>query len=182
VEGADTIALGNRALEVLYTPGHASHHIALWEADGGAMFTGEAVGSHLPWADCYRPALPAPEVDVEQALSAIELIRSREPGSLLTSHFGPIADAQEGCARGAARIRAWSDTVRDTLTADPDTDLAALSSILTAQAGREYLQDSGAPIDLPRYDAIGSIAMNAGGLSRYWRKRWEREAADTPAP
>jgi hypothetical protein len=28
---------------------------------------------------------------------------------------------------------------------------------------------------MARYDAIGSIAMNAAGLSRYWRKRWERE-------
>ena len=27
-----------------------------------------------------------------------------------------------------------------------------------------------------RYDAIGSIRMNAEGLARYWRKRWEREA------
>ena len=68
--------------------------------------------------------------------------------------------------------------VRDTLKADPDADLVVLSSILTVQAGREYLEDSGVPIDLPRYDAIGSIAMNAGGLSRYWRKRWEREATE----
>ena len=33
------------------------------------------------------------------------------------------------------------------------------------------------PIDLARYDAIGWIRMNAGGLARYWRKRREAEAA-----
>jgi glyoxylase-like metal-dependent hydrolase (beta-lactamase superfamily II) len=179
VEDGDDIALGDRHLEVLHTPGHASHHIALLESATGAMFTGEAVGSHLPWADCYRPALPAPEVDVELALAAVERIRACNPHALLTSHFGPIPDAQEGCARGADRIRAWSDTVRDALTNDPATDLASISTILTEQAGREYLQDAGVPIDLPRYDAIGSIAMNAGGLARYWRRRWEREAGES---
>jgi len=34
--------------------------------------------------------------------------------------------------------------------------------------------------DLARYDALGSIRMNATGLERYWRKRREREA-DQPS-
>ena len=67
---------GDRALDVLHTPGHASHHVALHDDATGALFTGEAIGSHLPWADGYRPALPPPEVDVEAALASIE----RDPG------------------------------------------------------------------------------------------------------
>jgi glyoxylase-like metal-dependent hydrolase (beta-lactamase superfamily II) len=173
VAGGETVSAGDRALEVLYTPGHASHHVALVETLGGAVFTGEAIGSHLPWADCYRPALPPPEVDVEEALAGIERIRARARGPLLTSHFGPIADPDEGCTRGAERIRAWSETVRAVLAAEPDTDLGALTAVLTDQATRDYLADAGVPIDLARYDAIGSIGMNAAGLARYWRKRWE---------
>lgn len=172
------ISLGDRALEVLHTPGHASHHVALHETRTGAAFTGEAIGSHLPWVDCYRPALPPPEVDVEQALESIERIRTRRPTILLTSHFGSIADADEGCERGAQRIRDWAETVRRSLVADPDIDTAHITETLTEQAAREFLADSGLPIDLARYDALGSISMNAGGLARYWRKRWEREAAE----
>ena len=177
VADGDRIPLGARALEVLHTPGHASHHVALRDARSGAVFTGEAVGSHLPWADAYRPALPAPEVDVEQALASIERIRAVRPAILLTSHFGPVADPEEGCARGAERIRAWAETVRRALERDPDADLEEIAALLREQAAREYLRDAGAQIDLERYDAIGSIRMNAGGLARYWRKRWEREAA-----
>ena len=158
-------------------PGTLSHHVALHDPATGAVFTGEAVGSHLPWADAYRPALPPPEVDVELALASIERIRALEPSVLLTSHFGPIDDPQEGCARASERVRAWSETVRRALRADPGLDQDAIAALLTVQAGREYLQDAGVPIDLARYDAIGSIGMNAGGLARYWRKRWEREAA-----
>ena len=172
----DRIAIGGRHLDVVYTPGHASHHVALRDSATGAVFTGEAVGSHLPWADAYRPALPPPEVDVELALASIERIRTLAASILLTSHFGPIDDPQEGCVRAGERVRAWSETVRRALRDDPGLDQDAIAAILTDQAGREYLQDAGVPIDLARYDAIGSIRMNAGGLSRYWRKRWEREA------
>ncbi len=51
VVDGDVIPLGGRDLEVLYTPGHASHHVALADSATGAVFTGEAIGSHLPWVD-----------------------------------------------------------------------------------------------------------------------------------
>ena len=174
----DVITLGERSLRVIATPGHASHHVALQDHSSGAVFTGEAIGSHLPWADGYRPALPPPEVDVELALSSIERIRALSPTALLTSHFGPVTPADEGCDRAAARIVAWSDTVRRSLTADPELEPAALASILRIQAESELRSDAGRPLDLERYDALGSIAMNAAGLTRYWRKRWERETGD----
>ena len=174
----DAIELGDRSLEVLYTPGHASHHVAFADSATGAVFTGEAIGSYLPWVDVYRPALPPPEVDVEAALASIERIRSRAD-SLLTSHFGPIGDVSEGCDRAASRIRAWSETVR--LLSIDDSDLDRIAAALRAQASAEHGADAGAPIDLTRYDALGSIGMNAAGLERYWRKRREREAADQAA-
>jgi glyoxylase-like metal-dependent hydrolase (beta-lactamase superfamily II) len=176
VGDGDRVAMGERTLGVIHTPGHASHHVALHELSGGAMFTGEAIGSHLPWANCYRPALPPPEVDVEASLASIEAMRRRRPTVLLTSHFGGVADPEEGFRRGAERIRAWSDTVRSRLERAPATPIDELESELTDQARHEYVSDSGQPFDRSRYDAIGSIRMNAEGLARYWRKRWEREA------
>ena len=112
VTDGDRIDLGDRSLEVLHTPGHASHHVSLLDDRTGAMFTGESIGSHLPWADCYRPALPPPEVDVEMAVAGIERDAGRGPSVLLTSHYGPVTPADEGFDRGAERIRAWSETVR----------------------------------------------------------------------
>ena len=175
-----TVSLGDRELEVIHAPGHASHHVALLETASGAMFTGEAIGSHLPWADCYRPALPPPEVDVEAALASIDRMRDRGPSRLLTSHFGPIGDPQEGFDRGAMRIRAWADTVRRSLETEPALTIDALVDTLTEQAREDYEADSGQPFDLERYDAIGSIRMNAQGLARYWRTRWERETGTAP--
>jgi glyoxylase-like metal-dependent hydrolase (beta-lactamase superfamily II) len=173
VTDGDRIELGGRTLEVLHTPGHASHHVALADDATGAVFTGEAIGSHLPWVDVYRPALPPPEVDVEAALASIGRIAARAR-TLLTSHFGPIADAAEGCERAADRIRTWADCVRRTLASTDDLD--AITCELRSLAAAQHLDDAGVPIDLSRYDALGSIRMNAAGLTRYWKKRWEREA------
>ncbi len=130
IADADRIDLGDRSLEVVYTPGHASHHVALHDQRSGAVFTGEAIGSHLPWAQCFRPALPPPEVDVEAALASIDRIDRRRPTTLLTSHFGPVPDAEYGCRRAAERIRAWSETVRATLEADPDVGIEAVTDAL----------------------------------------------------
>jgi glyoxylase-like metal-dependent hydrolase (beta-lactamase superfamily II) len=177
VADGDRIDLGDRRLDVLHTPGHASHHVALHESSSGAMFTGEAIGSHLPWADCYRPATPPPEADVDAAIESIRRMRERRPSTLLASHFGPIADVEAGFDRGAERILSWSAAVRVALEADPTADGDRLESLLRAQARLEYERDAGSPFDLGRYDAIGSIRMNADGLARYWRKRWEHERA-----
>jgi glyoxylase-like metal-dependent hydrolase (beta-lactamase superfamily II) len=174
----DAIELGDRSLDVLYTPGHASHHVAFADSSTGAVFTGEAVGSHLPWVDVYRPALPPPEVDVEAALASIERIRARAE-SLLTSHFGPIGNAAEGCDRAADRIRTWSEAVR--VLSSHTSDVDRIADALREQAAAEHRADAGVGIDLARYDALGSIRMNAVGLERYWRKRREREAADGAA-
>lgn len=182
VGDGDRIELGDRSLRVVHTPGHASHHVALQDSVTGAVFSGEAIGSHLPWADGFRPALPPPEVDVDDALASIERIRALRAPVVLTSHFGPVADPGEGLDRASARIRAWSDTVRRELERDPRAPDERLDGLLRAQAAREYLADSGEPIDMERYNAIGSIEMNARGLSRYWRKRWEREAASAVPP
>jgi len=176
VADRDVIALGRRSLEVMHTPGHASHHVALVDDVTGGVFTGEAVGSHLPWVDVYRPALPPPEVDVEAALTSIDRIRDRAT-TLLTSHFGPVADAAEGCDRAAERVRAWSETVRRLSAATEDVEV--ITAALRAQAAAEHLADAGEAIDLERYDALGSIRMNAAGLERYWRKRHEAEQAGT---
>jgi len=48
VDDGDRIRLRSRDLEVLYTPGHASHHVALVDSGSGAVLTGDALGIHVP--------------------------------------------------------------------------------------------------------------------------------------
>src|SRR3972149_444148 len=50
--------LGDRALDVLDTPGHASHHVALVDSATGAVFTGDALGIHVPDVRALAPPHP----------------------------------------------------------------------------------------------------------------------------
>jgi glyoxylase-like metal-dependent hydrolase (beta-lactamase superfamily II) len=176
VTDGDVISLGDRTLGIVHTPGHASHHVAVHDDRSGAMCTGEAIGTYLPWADCYRPALPPPEVDVEAALASIGGMRERHPTALLTSHFGAVPDPEVAFHTAAERIRAWSDDVRETLERDPTAEESVVVETLTQRARLEFEADAGRPFERDRYDVLGSVRMNAQGLSRYWRKRWEGEA------
>ena len=140
------------------------------------MLTGEAVGSYLPWASCVRPALPPPEVDLEAALGSIQRILDREPTTLLTSHFGAVPDVASTCETAIERIQAWAADVRHLLEEDIDTSEDDIVEALTRRARGEFEGDAGRPFEQARYDVLGSIRMNAQGIARYWRKRWEREA------
>ncbi len=175
LEDGDTIDLGNRTVEVLYTPGHASHHVALADRATGAVFAGDALGVHLPDVGVLRPAMPPPDVDIEAALASIQRIRDRADLVLL-SHFGPVAEVDQICELAERRLLAWSDTVREALALDDDLD--RIAGLLETRGATEYREDSGQDIDMERYDVLSSIRMNAMGLSRYWKKRAERDAAE----
>jgi glyoxylase-like metal-dependent hydrolase (beta-lactamase superfamily II) len=171
----DRIPLGGRSLDVLYTPGHASHHVSLHDEKTGAVFVGDALGVHLPDVGVLRPATPPPDLDVELAVGSIEQIR-RRADLLLLSHFGPVAEVEHLCDLAERRIRSWADVVREGLRTDDDVE--RIASLLERQGAAEYREDSGEEIDMERYDVLSSIRMNAMGLIRYWKKRAERDAAE----
>jgi glyoxylase-like metal-dependent hydrolase (beta-lactamase superfamily II) len=171
VSEGDRIELGNRYLDVLYTPGHASHHIALVDSDTGAAFAGDALGIHLPDVNVLRPATPPPDIDVELAVESIERIRTR--GSvLMLSHFGPVRDVDAMCSLAGHRLRKWAEIVRAAMERTEDvSEIAALLARETASEFDEADEKEG----LDRYEILSSMEMNAAGLVRYWRKRAERE-------
>lgn len=172
----DTVQLGDRALSVLETPGHASHQVGLVDSWTGAVFTGDALGVHLPDVKVLRPATPPPEFDIELAVDSIERLRARAQTVLLLSHFGPVPDVDRVCALAVERIRRWGEVVREALRATDDID--EIARLLEREGAREYLADSGQPIDLEKYDVLSSIKMNAAGLIRYWKRRAERETEE----
>jgi glyoxylase-like metal-dependent hydrolase (beta-lactamase superfamily II) len=172
----DRVDLGDRALHVVATPGHASHHVAVHDDASGAMFTGEAIGSFLPWAPVFRPALPPPETDLEAFAASIDAMRRRRASTLLTSHFGPTPDVEGSFEAALTSARRWGEAVRTCLVTDPDADPEQVTEVVRRVATAE-VAEAGRSLDdvIDRYDALGSIAMNAAGLARYWRKRGQAQ-------
>ena len=76
LEDQQLLDIGGRSLLALDTPGHASHHLALVDSSTGVVFTGDALGIHVPDLPVLRPATPPPEFDLELAVASIERIRA----------------------------------------------------------------------------------------------------------
>jgi glyoxylase-like metal-dependent hydrolase (beta-lactamase superfamily II) len=169
----DRIELGGRSLAVLYTPGHASHHVSLVDSRTGAVFTGDALGIHLPGAGVLRPATPPPDVDVEAGVRSIERIREQADSFLMFSHFGPVTEVDELCEIAVRRLRTWADIVRDAMR--ESEELERVARILAERTAGEF---DGAPpgAELDRYELLSGMEMNAAGLMRYWKKRAESDA------
>jgi glyoxylase-like metal-dependent hydrolase (beta-lactamase superfamily II) len=166
----DRVELGGRALEVMYTPGHASHHIALVDSVTGAVFTGDALGIHLPDVRVLRPATPPPDIDVELSVDSIRRIRARAGPVLMFSHYGPVEEVDELCELAESRLRKWAAIVREAM--DQTSELDRVSQILRDRTASEFGSQAG-PEDLERYEILSSVEMNAAGLLRYWTKRGE---------
>src|SRR5258708_2202016 len=60
LEGGETLTLGSRKLEVVYTPGHASHHVSYFDQVEGITFVGDTAGAGQ-WGDFFSsPDNPSP--------------------------------------------------------------------------------------------------------------------------
>lgn len=184
IQDGERIRLRSRDLEVLYTPGHASHHVALVDSESGAVLIGDALGIHVPDLPVLRPATPPPDFDLELALDSIERIRSRATSVLLFAHFGPIHDIDRTCDLAEQRVRSWAEAVREALETTDDLD--EIAKRLARESARDIETGSEAELDLDaleeRLQLLSSIRMNAMGLTRYWTKRRERAGGESSQP
>jgi glyoxylase-like metal-dependent hydrolase (beta-lactamase superfamily II) len=174
VVDGDAISLGNRSLEVIYTPGHAGHQVALVDTETDGLFTGDALGVYLPEVRILRPATPPPEFDLELAVRSIERIRERAPSQLLFSHFGPAAQVAHLCALAVQRVRKWASIVQEAL--GETDDLARVTQILTERTAPEFNPRDGRTDLAERYEILSSVEMNASGLVRYLTRLAEAAA------
>jgi glyoxylase-like metal-dependent hydrolase (beta-lactamase superfamily II) len=177
----DVIDMGDRSLAVLDTPGHASHHVALVDSRTGAIFTGDALGIHVPDLPVLRPATPPPEFDLERYIASIDRIRTAARSVLLFAHFGPLVDVDATCDLAIRRVRDWAGAVEDALQqgVDPEELSARLESVALAdiETGAEATLDLEMLED--RLRLLSSIRMNTQGLARYWQKRVDRRESSS---
>ncbi len=110
-----------RYLRVVWSPGHARHHMSLLDEGEGILFAGDAVGVQMGGGDLY-PSIPPPEYDLDAALDSIDRLEDLAPTAMYISHEGLLADVTEACdqgrraqaAMGTAAREAWARAPGDT--------------------------------------------------------------------
>ena len=113
VEDGEVIHTGDRDLQFIYTPGHAPHHIAIFDRKLKGLFCGEALG--MPG---YQLPTAAPmSFDLENYLSTIDKLQHSDLDikMLIYSHGGVEHDPGKCMSRAAENARALGDIVLQAL-------------------------------------------------------------------
>jgi glyoxylase-like metal-dependent hydrolase (beta-lactamase superfamily II) len=91
-------------LEVHLTPGHAAHHLSLFDRKNGVLIAGEAAGVCVNGA--VRMATPPP-FRLDETLSSIDRLISLEPKTLCYGHFGCYGNAVDRLWLARSKLLAW---------------------------------------------------------------------------
>ena len=80
-------------LKIFETPGHALHHICIFEPGTACLFSGEALGHYLPEFDMLTPAVAPPGFDLDASMETSGKIRNLNPRVICFSQFGQHRNA-----------------------------------------------------------------------------------------
>ncbi len=88
VQDEERLFVDGRELMIVYTPGHAPHHIAIFDTKDKGLFCGEALGLIYSAGAQPLPAVAPPSFDAEVYLNDMERLRQLKPKILFYSHGG----------------------------------------------------------------------------------------------
>jgi glyoxylase-like metal-dependent hydrolase (beta-lactamase superfamily II) len=145
------------SLEVVYAPGHASHHVCYLHA--GTAYVGDVGGVRIDADSLTVPPTPPPDIDIEAWHESIDRVRAWQPDRLAVTHFGAYDDVDHQLDELSVRLDEWGDLARE------EDEGAFISAV-------EGLIEQGATSGLlPTYRQAAPPDQLYAGLERYWRKR-----------
>jgi glyoxylase-like metal-dependent hydrolase (beta-lactamase superfamily II) len=174
LKGGETLALGSRKLEVVYTPGHASHHVSYFDASDETAFVGDTTGFHIEGEPFAVPLAPPPDIDLEIWSASLDAIAARAPSRLFLTHFGYSDNPAAHLAEYRRNLQRWSALAADVMRSTPDQSAALEKFVATASA--EITQRL-SPAEAEHYIFNCGLNLSWLGLARYHRKRAEAAAA-----
>jgi glyoxylase-like metal-dependent hydrolase (beta-lactamase superfamily II) len=157
ITGGERIA----SLDVIYTPGHASHHVTYFDRANGDAYVGDVAGVRIPPEGPTVAPTPPPDIDLEAWERSLDAIAGWRPQRVRLTHFGAL-DAEEAIEAAREAVRSAGERSR---TGDREEFLGA---------GESDLDDVGADVAERTRQAAPPEQLWLG-LERYWRKRSEAE-------
>lgn len=119
VEDGVVIELSSQQrLKVVYTPGHAKHHLSLYEERNKGLFTGDAVGMYFSDEFLFPEAVPY-DFNLRLALESIEKLKQLPLEILYFSHFGTSKQPDVMLQMARDSLRFWSGLVYQTRNDTP---------------------------------------------------------------
>ncbi len=173
LKGGETLALGSRQLQVLYTPGHASHHVTYFDSTESIAFVGDTAGICVNGHPFILPATPPPDISIELWDASLDAIAALHPKRLFLTHFSFSDHPDAHLAAYRERLHRWRDLSSLLLARNLE------DSVAMHQFAREIAAEAAqflSPDEVSHYLFNGALNLSWWGLARYHRKRAEISA------
>ncbi len=159
-EDGEIISVNGRELQIIYAPGHAPHHMVIFDRSVEGLFCGEALGLPGQGDGLFPlPAVAPPGFDQELYLETMEMLRQLGPRVLFYSHGGVGREPDTLISMAAESTRVFGDIILKALK--EGEPLEAISRRIG-----EYVANSfGLKVD----DI--DLAMIVGGYVLYFNKK-----------
>jgi hydroxyacylglutathione hydrolase len=165
-------SLAGRPLQCLHTPGHAKHHLCLWDERARVCFTGDTFGIayrelNVGEEPFLIPATTPAHFDPEVMKNSIHRLLALKPEAMYLTHFSRV----DGVERlGEQLLRRIDDFVALTEAA-PGTGEARKQAIHAAL--NRYLLDEAPAVSRERLEPVLQMDMDlsAQGLAMWIERR-----------
>jgi glyoxylase-like metal-dependent hydrolase (beta-lactamase superfamily II) len=168
LEGGETFTLGARKIEVVHTPGHASHHVSFFEDLEGVAFTGDTAGVRIEGQRYVMPATPPPDIDLGIWDRSFAAILERRPERLFLTHFGFAENPAEHIAQFRERLHRWVATTEGIIR-NAGSEASALEPFMATM--RAEIGEHLPPEEVEHYVFNAGLNLSFLGMARYLRKR-----------
>lgn len=173
------VDLAGRRLLCADTPGHASHHLCVWDARSRSWFTGDTFGISYRGLDTTAGAFAIPssspvQFDPDALRRSIHRLLAEAPEAMYLAHYGCVTGAQRIGAELIAQIDAMVDLAHrcDGRVDRRERLLEGLERLYVQRAQRHGVADAHAAVaSLLALD----IQLNVQGLE-VWLDRIRQQA------
>jgi len=98
---------GGYIIDVVYTPGHAPHHLSFYERKTKGLFTGDAVGIYRKEATGYVMTTPPPSFHFDDSIKTLNMLKSLDLEWLYFTHYGAHRDPMALINEYSALLTTW---------------------------------------------------------------------------
>ncbi|NQZ75509.1 MAG: MBL fold metallo-hydrolase [Ekhidna sp.] len=166
MEHEEVLEIGDHSFTALHTPGHAKHHIA-WQLKD-TIFTGDVAGVKIEGGPVVPPC-PPPDINIEDWIHSIDLILSKNPNTLVLTHFGEEQNPNIHMQELKEILEDWSKWMKAQWEAGKSNEeiTPEFMAYTAEQLKSRGVSDHG----IKQYELANPSWMSVAGLVRYWKKK-----------
>jgi glyoxylase-like metal-dependent hydrolase (beta-lactamase superfamily II) len=170
-----TLELGGRPLAFLDTPGHARHHVCIWDVATRSFFTGDTFGLAYPELASDRgpfiiPTTTPVQFDPDTLEKSIDRMLERQPKAMLLTHYSRVTDVDRLARELLSQVRILVELAR-AADGSPDRGIHLRTVIGEYLLGRAVDHGCPHPKERLREYLAHDVELNAQGLEIWLDKQ-----------